>query len=278
MKEVRYFYVPDAANQVELPAEEATHALRVLRLKGGDEIFLMDGEGSFFRAEVTAASSKRCLYEIREEMPQQRAWKGHIHLAIAPTKMMERIEWMAEKATEIGFDELSFLNCQFSERKVVKTPRIDKIVISAVKQSHKAWKPVVNELVSFKEFIQTPRPGRKFICHCYEEVEKKDFFTEISGILNEAPAPAANESPNADVATVASESPTADVATAASESPTADAADITVLVGPEGDFSIDEVRLALENGYESVSLGTSRLRTETAGLVAVHMAHIARRL
>ena len=264
MKEVRYFYVPDAANQMELPAEEATHALRVLRLKGGDEIFLMDGEGSFFRAEVTAASSKRCLYEIKEEMPQQRAWKGHIHLAIAPTKMMERIEWMAEKATEIGFDELSFLNCQFSERKVVKTPRIDKIVISAVKQSHKAWKPVVNELISFKEFIQTPRPGRKFICHCYEEVEKKDFFTEISGILNEAHA--------------ASESPTADVATVASESPTADAADITVLVGPEGDFSIDEVRLALENGYESVSLGTSRLRTETAGLVAVHMAHIARRL
>ena len=278
MKEVRYFYVPDAANQVELPAEEATHALRVLRLKGGDEIFLMDGEGSFFRAEVTAASSKRCLYEIKEEMPQQRAWKGHIHLAIAPTKMMERIEWMAEKATEIGFDELSFLNCQFSERKVVKTPRIDKIVISAVKQSHKAWKPVVNELVSFKEFIQAPRPGRKFICHCYEEVEKKDFFTEISGILNEAHAPAATESSNADVATAASESPTADVATAASESPTADAADITVLVGPEGDFSIDEVRLALENGYESVSLGTSRLRTETAGLVAVHMAHIARRL
>jgi len=244
MKEVRYFYVPDAANQVELPAEEATHALRVLRLKGGDEIFLMDGEGSFFRAEVTAASSKRCLYEIKEEMPQQRAWKGHIHLAIAPTKMMERIEWMAEKATEIGFDELSFLTCQFSERKVVKTPRIDKIVISAVKQSHKAWKPVVNELVSFKEFIQTPRPGRKFICHCYEEVEKKDFFTEISSIQN-ADAPVA---------------------------------DITVLVGPEGDFSIDEVRLALENGYESVSLGTSRLRTETAGLVAVHMAHIARRL
>ena len=173
MKEVRYFYVPDAANQVELPAEEATHALRVLRLKGGDEIFLMDGEGSFYRAEVAAASSKRCLYEIKENMPQKRAWKGHIHLAIAPTKMMERIEWMAEKATEIGFDELSFLNCQFSERKVVKTPRIDKIVISAVKQSHKAWKPVVNELESFKEFIQTPRPGRKFICHCYEEVQKQ---------------------------------------------------------------------------------------------------------
>lgn len=255
MKEVRYFYVPDAANQVELPAEEATHALRVLRLKGGDEIFLMDGEGTFYRAEVTAASSKRCLYEIKENMPQERAWKGHIHLAIAPTKMMERIEWMAEKATEIGFDELSFLNCQFSERKVVKTPRIDKIVISAVKQSHKAWKPVVNELESFKEFIQIPRPGRKFICHCYEEVEKKDFFTEINSCCMDS-----------------------DASQDSSASQESGAADITVLVGPEGDFSIDEVRLALENGYESVSLGTSRLRTETAGLVAVHMAHIARRL
>lgn len=255
MKEVRYFYVPDAANQVELPAEEATHALRVLRLKGGDEIFLMDGEGSFYRAEVTAASCKRCLYEIKENMPQERAWKGHIHLAIAPTKMMERIEWMAEKATEIGFDELSFLNCQFSERKVVKTPRIDKIVISAVKQSHKAWKPVVNELESFKKFIQTPRPGRKFICHCYEEVEKKDFFQEINSCSMDS---------DASQDSFASQESGAD--------------DITVLVGPEGDFSIDEVRLAVENGYESVSLGTSRLRTETAGLVAVHMAHIARRL
>lgn len=260
MKEVRYFYVPEAATQVELPAEEATHALRVLRLKGGDEIFLMDGEGSFYRAEVTAASSKRCLYEIKETMPQERAWKGHIHLAIAPTKMMERIEWMAEKATEIGFDELSFLNCQFSERKVVKTPRIDKIVISAVKQSHKAWKPVVNELESFKDFIQTPRPGRKFICHCYEEIEKKDFFREILSLSNGADAKSASSSASADTKDASS------------------SADITVLVGPEGDFSIDEVRLALENGYESVSLGTSRLRTETAGLVAVHMAHIARRL
>ena len=241
MKEVRYFYVPDAANQVELPAEEATHALRVLRLKGGDEIFLMDGEGSFFRAEVTAASSKRCLYEIKEEMPQQRAWKGHIHLAIAPTKMMERIEWMAEKATEIGFDELSFLNCQFSERKVVKTPRIDKIVISAVKQSHKAWKPIVNQMVSFKEFIAQPRKGRKFICHCYEEFEKVDLMTEL-------------------------------------QKPYGEDADVTVLVGPEGDFSVDEVKLAIANGYESASLGTSRLRTETAGLMSVAMANLTRRI
>ena len=245
MKEVRYFYVPNAAQETELPQEEATHALRVLRLKAGDEIFLMDGEGAFYRAQVSLTTNKRCIYEILESMPQQRAWQGHIHLAIAPTKMMDRIEWMTEKATEIGFDEISFLNCKFSERKNLRADRIEKIVISAVKQSHKAWKPVVNDMQSFKDFITTPRPGRKFICHCYEEVEKKDFFSELQ-------KPWTAEQP--------------------------EGADITVLVGPEGDFSIDEVRLALENGYESVSLGTSRLRTETAGLVAVHMAYLNRRL
>ena len=245
MKEVRYFYVPNAAQETELPQEEATHALRVLRLKAGDEIFLMDGEGAFYRALVSLATNKRCIYEILESMPQQRAWQGHIHLAIAPTKMMDRIEWMTEKATEIGFDEISFLNCKFSERKNLRADRIEKIVISAVKQSHKAWKPVVNDMQSFKDFITTPRPGRKFICHCYEEVEKKDFFSELQ-------KPWTAEQP--------------------------EDADITVLVGPEGDFSIDEVRLALENGYESVSLGTSRLRTETAGLVAVHMAYLNSRL
>lgn len=242
MKEVRYFYVPDAASQNEMPLDEAMHALRVLRLKSGDEMFLMDGKGCFYRAEVTLAATKRCLYEIKETLPQQPSWNGHIHLAIAPTKMMDRIEWMAEKATEVGFDELSFLNCKFSERKVMRTVRLDKIIVAAVKQSRKPWKPVVNQMEHFKDFILTPRKGRKFICHCYEEFEKLDFFEELN-------KPALNP----------------------------EDLDVTVLVGPEGDFSVDEVRLALENGYESVSLGTSRLRTETAGLTAVMLANLARR-
>lgn len=241
MKEIRFFYVPDAGSAEELPQEEATHALRVLRLKAGDAINLMDGVGNFYQAEVTLATNKRCLYEIKEVLPQKAAWRGKVHLAIAPTKMMDRIEWMAEKATEIGFDELSFLNCKFSERKTLRTDRIDKIVVSAVKQSHKAWKPLVNDMVTFKEFIATPRSGRKFICHCYEEVEKLDFFAELQKEDEENP-------------------------------------DITVLVGPEGDFSIDEVKMALAHGYESVSLGTSRLRTETAGLMAVAMSNLARRI
>ena len=137
MKETRYFYVPDAANQKELPSDEAMHALRVLRLKSGDEMFLMDGVGNYYRAEVTIAATHHCYYEIKECLPQEPQWKGHIHLAIAPTKMMDRMEWLVEKATEIGIDEFSFLNCQFSERRLLKTARLDKIVVSAVKQSHK---------------------------------------------------------------------------------------------------------------------------------------------
>ena len=224
-----------------MPNEEALHALRVLRIKSGDEINLMDGVGNFYRAEVTLAATKRCLYEVKEVLPQQPAWHGHVHLAIAPTKVMDRIEWMAEKATEIGFDELSFLNCKFSERKTMRTVRLDKIVISAVKQSHKAWKPIVNQMVSFMEFIAQPRKGRKFICHCYEEFEKVDLMTEL-------------------------------------QKPYDEDADVTVLVGPEGDFSVDEVKLAIANGYESASLGTSRLRTETAGLMSVAMANLTRRI
>ena len=240
MKEERYFYVPDAASTNELPAEEATHALRVLRLQNGDDMYLMDGRGNFYHAEVSLATHKKCLYTIKENLPQQKTWRGHIHLAIAPTKNIDRMEWLAEKATEIGFDELSFLHCSFSERKVLRADRIEKIVVSAAKQSRKPWMPQVNALESFKDFITSPREGRKFIAHCYEEIEKKDFFNEIMGDQK-------NEQ-------------------------------ITVLVGPEGDFSIDEVRLAMAQGYESISLGESRLRTETAGLMAVTMAQISLRL
>jgi len=236
MKEARFFYVPNAAHSTELPEEEATHALRVLRLKGGDEIFLMDGKGCFYRAEVTVASSKHCLYAIKDVINQEKTWNGHIHLAIAPTKMMERIEWLAEKATEIGFDEMSLLNCQYSERRQVKIARLEKIIISAVKQSRKAWKPLVHEIEDFKQFVDRTNGNNCYIAHCYEEIERKDFYTAINQ-------------------------------NAAGE-------DVTILIGPEGDFSADEVNYALDHGYQSVSLGNSRLRTETAGLVSVGMAQL----
>ena len=160
MKEARYFYVPGASTAGQLPDDEATHAIRVLRLREGDEIFLIDGVGNFHRAEVTLVSSKHCAYQVLETIPQTSVWRGHIHLAMAPTKMMDRVEWMAEKATEIGFDELSFLDCRFSERRVVKTDRVERIVVAAVKQSRKAWMPVVNEMMPFERFVRTPREVR----------------------------------------------------------------------------------------------------------------------
>ena len=238
MKEVRFFYVPDALTATELPSDEAMHALRVLRLQMGDEMMLMDGQGNYYRAEVTLAHTKHCLYEIKEQIPQQRQWQGHIHLAIAPTKMMDRIEWMIEKAVEVGVDEISFLNCQFSERRLVKLPRLEKIMVSAIKQSHKAWITQLNEIVTFDSFIRQPRTGHKYIAHCYEEVPRTYLFDELQK-------------------------------TSASD-------DTIVLIGPEGDFSIDEVRKAVDAGYISVHLGKSRLRTETAGLSAVMMMQLAK--
>ncbi len=239
MKEIRSFYVPAALTAYELPADEATHALRVLRMKAGDEMVLMDGQGNYFRAEANP-NGKHCYYEIKEQMPQQRQWKGHVHLAIAPTKMMDRIEWMIEKAVEIGLDELSFIDCQFSERRVVKLPRLEKIMISAVKQSHKAWVTQLNEMASFDDYLRKPRKGRYFIAHCYEEVPRSFLFDELRK--------------------------------------PADTDDDTVFIGPEGDFSIEEVRKAVDAGFVSVHLGKSRLRTETAGLSAVIMMQLAKEM
>jgi 16S rRNA (uracil1498-N3)-methyltransferase len=153
--------------------------------------------------------------------------------------MMDRMEWMMEKATEVGIDEVSFLNCKFSERRLVKLVRLDKIVTAAVKQSHKAWKPQVNEMVHFNHFLEQPIQGRKYIAHCYEEVPRVELFDEL-------------RKPS-------------------------DTQDVTVLVGPEGDFSIDEVKAAVAAGWVSVSLGSARLRTETAGLAAVMMMQLAQK-
>lgn len=238
MKETRFFYVPDADQQQELPSAEAMHAMRVLRLKSGDEMFLMDGVGNYYRAVVTIAATHNCYYDIVERMPQTPQWQGHIHLAIAPTKMLDRIEWLVEKATEVGVDEISFFHSKFSERKLLKTARLEKIAVSAVKQSHKAWKPVLHEMVSFKELMASPIEGRKYIAHCYEEIPRTWLFDQLR------------------------------------QSDTA--ADATVLIGPEGDFSVAEVQQALSHGYQSVHLGKSRLRTETAGLTAVMMMQLSK--
>ena len=226
------FYTPDIATHVEMPEEDVGHCLRVLRLTTGDEVTLTDGKGNFYKAVISAATNKRCQLKVVETLPQEKGWTGWLHVAMAPTKNMDRTEWFAEKATEIGFDELTFLNCRYSERKVIKTERIDKILVSAIKQSLKANKPVLNEMTDFNKFISQDFKGQKFICHCYEG-EKK--------LLKEAIVPGE---------------------------------DALILIGPEGDFSEEEVAKAIEAGFQPVSLGKSRLRTETAALVAAHTLNL----
>lgn len=226
------FYTPDIESNLELPSEEAAHCVKVLRLTEGDEITLTDGKGFFYKAIISFISNKKCIVEIKEKEAQEKFWTGHLHLAMAPTKNMDRIEWFAEKATEIGLDELTFLNCRFSERKVIKNERIDKILVSAIKQSLKATKPVLNEMTDFKKFVKKDFKGQKFIAHCYEG--EKPLLKDII-------------------------------------KPGEDA---LVMIGPEGDFSQEEVKLAMENGFVPISLGKSRLRTETASLVACHIMNL----
>ncbi|MEG0887803.1 MAG: 16S rRNA (uracil(1498)-N(3))-methyltransferase [Bacteroides sp.] len=226
------FYTPDIQIKAELPEEEAQHCIRVLRLTTGDEITLTDGKGCFYRAEISAATNKRCMVTILETIGQDPLWEGHLHIAMGPTKNMDRNEWFAEKATEIGMDELSFLNCRYSERKVIKTERIEKILVSAMKQSLKARLPKLNPMIDFDKFIEQKFDGQKFIAHCYEGEKPllKDVFKRGEDTL--------------------------------------------VLIGPEGDFSEEEVKKALDKGFVAISLGKSRLRTETAALVACHTLHM----
>ena len=222
------FYVPDIAERWELSDEEAAHALRVLRLTVGCELEITDGKGNLYRTTIDSISGKHCYVVPCAPLAKPKNWQGSVHIAIAPTKNMDRIEWFAEKATEIGLDAITFLNCRFSERKVVKPERVERIVVSAMKQSLKYCKPVVGDMIDFKKFIAQERPGAKFIAHCYdsERVLLKDVLVQGE--------------------------------------------DATVLIGPEGDFSPEEVEMAVKAGYRPISLGSSRLRTETAALVACH--------
>ena len=226
------FYTPDIQSKAELPEEEAQHCTRVLRLTTGDEITLTDGKGNFYRAEITTATNKRCLVAIKETIFQEPLCPCHLHIAVAPTKNMDRNEWFAEKATEIGLNELTFLNCRFSERKVIKTERIEKILVSAIKQSLKARIPLLNEMMDFDKFITQDFKGQKFIAHCYEG-EKPP----LKEVLQKGE-------------------------------------DALVLIGPEGDFSEEEVSKAIQQGFTPISLGKSRLRTETAALVACHTINL----
>lgn len=230
------FYCENIQSCPELSEEDSGHAVRVLRHVEGDEITVVDGQGTFYRCAITAAHPKHCGLQILST-EEEKHWPYGVELAVAPTKNLDRMEWWLEKATEMGLDRFIPLKCRFSERKELKTERMRKIAISAMKQSLKATLPVIEEMTDIKHFLQEPFDGQKFIAHCMDDQPRKLLSHEVK------PGTA-----------------------------------VRVLIGPEGDFSPEEVQLALSNGYVPVSLGDQRLRTETAALASVHTIHVINEL
>ena len=232
------FYAPDlrpGQPTYQLPEEESKHAVRVLRLAPSEAVTLVDGRGHVYAAAVAEANPKRCTlriagYEAVAPRPT------YTHVAVAPTKNLDRLEWLVEKAVEVGVEHFTFLRCARSERRELKLERLEKIAISALKQSGQAWLPQLDGLTDFTDFLPTIDPATTFIAHL-EEGER----TALTQVVAAAPR-------------------------------------CCVLIGPEGDFSPAEIALARGRGVRPVTLGASRLRTETAALAAVFTAQLVRQL
>lgn len=212
-----------SSSLAELTPEESFHCTKVLRFKAGQEINLIDGKGNFYSGMLTVVNEKKCLVNITSGPKTQTKHPYYLHLVIAPTKNIDRMEWLVEKAVEIGIDEITFLRCKNSERTVIKEDRLIKIADSAVKQSLQAYIPKINPLVNFSDILKT-NADLKFIAHCEEENKKHLKTFDLKNKTS------------------------------------------VVLIGPEGDFSKEEISAAKTSGFSEISLGENRLRTETAGL------------
>lgn len=222
------FFAPDIKESNQLPEIESQHCIKVLRMKQGDKIYVTDGKGYRYNCTIIDPNPKRVYLNIdsKEFIPNH--WNEQISIAIAPTKNMDRIEWFAEKSTEIGINSIIPIKCSHSERKELKTERVNKILVSAMKQSLKTVLPQISEMAKFTDVVKKPFDGQKFIAYCDESIEKKTFTKEYIAGKN-----------------------------------------ALILIGPEGDFSPEEVCIAIDNGFTPVTFGDSRLRTETAALFAV---------
>ena len=233
------FYSQDIEGGIcRLDHDESGHCIKVLRHRAGDEISVIDGRGTLHKCRITSDSHKGVEAVVVESVSDWGSHPYNLHLAVCPTKNNDRFEWFAEKACEMGFDELSPVIGDHSERRVLKTARVEKILVSAAKQSLKAAVPVVNEPVSVKEFIaaNAAKNGLKMIAYCFddERVPRRSIKDVLNGY---------------------------------------DGTDVTVMIGPEGDFSHEEAELALQAGFIPVHLGASRLRTETAAIAAAAAAY-----
>ncbi|MEJ8756614.1 16S rRNA (uracil(1498)-N(3))-methyltransferase [Pontibacter sp. H259] len=227
------FYTPDIiADFYTLTEEESKHCTRVLRLQQGDTVYLVDGVGGLYTAIIQDANQKKCQLQIIDKQLEFGKLPYVSHIAVAPTKNMDRMEWFVEKAVEIGVSEITFLLCEHSERKQLRLDRLEKIAISAMKQSQKGYLPLLHDLTPFHKFVQQAYHERTFIAHLEEDATKpiKHYF-EVS-------------QPHC------------------------------IMIGPEGDFSTDEIKAAYAAGIRPVTLGDSRLRTETAALVACHTLQV----
>lgn len=305
MSDLRYFYVPDALGLGETAAQnqaqslslgkESAHILKVLRMREGDPINIVDGKGHLIKAVLTGKGN----FDIEDVEVKSPLWPRPIHLCVAPTKNMDRMEWLVEKAVEIGVDSISFVKCRYSERNSVNTERLTRIAASAMTQSHKYFLPEINDIVPFGDFIahfcgQFPNSLR-FIAHCYDDIPRaylldaaaqnsSDSSSQDFSISSQRSAVSSHDSatPSRN-STAPYHNPATSLHTPTTSShisstsllvSSSDNAALLVCVGPEGDFSKPEVEQALKNGFLSVSLGSSRLRTETAALVAVHLMHL----
>jgi 16S rRNA (uracil1498-N3)-methyltransferase len=227
------FYAPEISRTHCLPQDESYHAIRVLRLRKGSLIHVVDGFGGFYEASIITEDSSSVTLNILKEQQNFGARNFRLHLALAPTKNIDRFEFFLEKAVEIGVDEITPLSCEHSERFKLRMDRLERIVISAMKQSYKSFKPILNPVTSFSSAIEKAE-GINGIAHCANNsrVHIKKFLET-----------------NKD--------------TAASRN-------VNLFIGPEGDFSSEEIQAAENKGFIGISLGSSRLRTETAGVVATY--------
>lgn len=230
------FYTPDInSDTYTLSEDESKHCIKVLRLRMGDSIVLIDGKGGWYEATIKDDNQKSCVVDIVNTKKEYGKRNLHLHIAVAPTKNMNRLEWFTEKSTEIGIDEITPIDCQNIKRTVVKTERLHRVTISAIKQSYKSYLPKVNDMTEFSKLIADSNDydGQKFIAHCYPSINAKgeDNKTHIKNTYKKG-------------------------------------GNALILIGPEGDFTQDEVALALSKGFEEISLGEGRLRTETAALYA----------
>ena len=230
---MQIFYVPHIDGQkITLSEDESKHCVRVLRLGTGDSIRIVDGKGNLFNCKIAEDNPKRCTVRIESVIKDFEKRPFRLHIAIAPTKNMDRLEWFVEKATEIGIDEITPLLCEHSERKVVNLERLERVMISAMKQSGKAMLPKLNPATPFESVLKNADEKVKLIAYC------------------------------------------GDLATAHAREFIGKGESVIFLIGPEGDFSPMEIQAAIENHFNAVSLGSSRLRTETAGVVACTMANL----